>query len=421
MTRTLRLLMLLTAFAVIAAGCELEEGAGGRDENPWSVERRVDDSSDRGHWARWRSGRNRPPVHGGGGSSTTVPATTLPATTLPATTVPATTVPATTLPATTVPATTLPATTTVPTTTAPSTTLPAATGDVQFFEDFAASDSISRFETGLYHRDDSVVSTVSWPGDHSITGDNHHCGSPLETRTIDRGQRSEGFNQEWFYRCAPGGDDAKGHVMTSIGDTSGYSIGAFSPARVFSDVREVRWDVNQTDLGDRQWTEVAIIPAGQFDFQNLPCTGDVPCDTTTHDQIGSVGTQWSGQFARKINTPAGPNGFLQAGGELGYRCDGCPYAPSVRFGSGYGAGDPALNSVAIRRSSFFRDNGDGTLTWGFQLENGTFNEFTVPGRFPSGPVRVVFKDHNYTPMKSPATLRPETTFTWHWDNIGVYS
>ena len=74
----------------------------------------------------------------------------------------------------------------------------------------------------------------------------------------------------------------------------------------------------------------------------------------------------------------------------------------------------------MRRSNFFRDNGNGTLTWGFQLENGSFNEFTVPGSFPSGPVRVVFKDHNYTPMKSPSTLRSETTFTWHWDNIGVY-
>ena len=74
----------------------------------------------------------------------------------------------------------------------------------------------------------------------------------------------------------------------------------------------------------------------------------------------------------------------------------------------------------IRRENYFRDNGNGTLTWGFELENGYFHEFTVPGSFPDGEVRVVWKDHGYTPMKSPSTLLPETTFTWHWDNFAVY-
>jgi hypothetical protein len=302
----------------------------------------------------------------------------------------------------------------------PSTTLPPATGDLMFFEDFASNDAMSQFDHGIFHRDDSVIAAESWLGDHAPTGADDACSSPFEKRTIERGNRSEGFNNDWIYRCAPGGDTAKAHLMTSIGDTSGYSLGGFSPTQVFTNVREVRWDVNQTDLGDRQWTEIAIIPADRFDFANLPCTGDVPCDTTTHPELGSVGTQWSAQFARKINTPASPNGYLQAAGDLGYRCDTCPYAPSASFGEAYGQGDSALTSFAIRRTNFFRDNGDGTLTWGFQLEDGSFNEFTAPGAFPSGPVRVVFKDHNYTPMKSPATLLPETTFTWHWDNIGVY-
>ena len=91
----------------------------------------------------------------------------------------------------------------------------------------------------------------------------------------------------------------------------------------------------------------------------------------------------------------------------------------MRYGEGYGAGDPALTSVAIRRSNYFRDNGDGTLTWGLVLEDGTPCKLARPGAFPAGPVRVVFKDHNYTPLKSPATLLDVTTFTWHWDNIEV--
>jgi hypothetical protein len=301
----------------------------------------------------------------------------------------------------------------------PNTREPARVSNESFFEDFETIDAMERFDIGLFHRDDSVVAVESWTGDHVNVNADDECTAPTETREILRGDRSGGFNSDWIYRCVPGGDVAKAHVMTSIGDTSGYSLGAFAPSEAFSGVQEVRWDVNQTDLGDRQWTEIAIIPADQFDFANLPCTTDVPCDTTTHDEIGSVGTQWGGQRARRINTYEQPNGYTQAGGDLGYRCEECPYAPSIRYGEGYGLDDPALTSVAIRRSNFFRDNGDGTLSWGFVLEDGTVNEFSAPGAFPAGPVRVVFKDHNYTPLKSPATLLPETTFTWHWDNIAI--
>ncbi len=341
--------------------------------------------------------------------------TTSPTTSSPTTKAPTTKPPTTSSPTTKAP-TTKPPTTSSPTTAAPR---QQPTGSVLFSEDFTGSGAMSRFQTGLYHRDDSMIGQSQWMGDHSITGPNDLCGPPTEKRVIKRGNRSSGFNNDWIYRCVPGGDLGKAHVMTSIGDTSGYSIGAFSPTQSFSNVREVRWDVNQTDLGDRQWTEVAIIPASKFNMQNLPCTTDVPCATTTHDQLGSVGTQWGGLRARKINTPQQPGGYLEAGGSPGYRCSGCPYAPSRKFGENYGAGDPALTSLMIRRENFFRDNGNGTLTWGFQLDNGSFEEFTVPGSFPTGPVRVVFKDHNYTPLKSPATLMPTTHFTWHWDNIVI--
>ena len=98
----------------------------------------------------------------------------------------------------------------------------------------------------------------------------------------------------------PGGDVAKAHVMTSIGDTSGYSIGAFAPKQVFTGVREVRWDVNQTDLGDRQFTEVAIIPVDKFDFDKMPCNASLPCapvevrrqvNTFVHDAEAAIVVQ----------------------------------------------------------------------------------------------------------------------------------
>ena len=45
--------------------------------------------------------------------------------------------------------------------------------------------------------------------------------------------------------------------------------------------------------------------------------------------------------------------------------------------------------------------------------------FTVNGSFPSGPVKVVFQDHNYTPTKSDNGVGTPVGFTWHWDNLIV--
>ena len=301
-----------------------------------------------------------------------------------------------------------------------------------FFEDFAAPDSMDRFEHGLFHRDDQLVKQEEWFGDHVVTGPDDECSLPEERRLIQRGDRDDDFNDDWIYRCAPMGDPELAHLMTSIGDTSGYSIGAFTPTLSFVDVVEVRWSVNQTDLGDRQFTEVAIIPTENFHFMRLPCQIGLPCgndtgnhygvnddDTINHHELGSIGTQWGGQRARVINTVEQPTGYVQARGELGYRCQDCDYAPGMRFGEAYGADDPALTSVRPRLENYLRDNGDGTVTWGLVLSDGSVNDFTVPGSFPDGPVRVVFKDHGYTPLKSEATLLPETTFTWHWDDIEI--
>ena len=58
----------------------------------------------------------------------------------------------------------------------------------------------------------------------------------------------------------------------------------------------------------------------------------------------------------------------------------------------------------------------GTLTFGIETEDGSFHEVTRSGSFPTGPVRVVFADHNYTPTKDEPS---DITFTWHWDNITV--
>ncbi|MEM9561970.1 MAG: hypothetical protein AAGA93_05100 [Actinomycetota bacterium] len=313
-------------------------------------------------------------------------------------------------------------TTTVrPPTTSPPTTSGNRVGDLAFREDFTAGNWQGRFDFDVFHRDDVLGSQDVWPGDHQITGPNDLCGPPQEKRSVNRGQRSSGFNDEWIYRCVPGGDLAKAHIMTTIGNTSGYSVGGFAPKETFRNVREVRWDVNQTDLGTRQWTEIAIVPVAKYDILDLPCPPSLPCQLPSHTDLGSVGTRWMGQHVRGIGTPSQPNGYIETTGPNGYRCGGCPMEIGRKYGVNYAVNDPAITSIQIRRTNFFRDNGDGTLTWGLQMADGSFDEFTVPGSIPSGPVKVVFKDHNYTPLKAPSKALPVTTFTWHWDNLEVYT
>lgn len=329
-------------------------------------------------------------------TTTTAPTTATTATTeAPTTTVaPETT---TTAPPTSPPTTTPP--TTTPSTTPPTTSGPSDEPEQVFFEDFADNASFGRFDTGIYHRDDWVVTETSWMGDHQPAGPNDNCGSPMEKRLIERGDRDQGFNQDWIYRCRPAGNAELAHLMTSIGDTSGYSIGAFTPTEVFNDVTEIRWDVNITDLGARQFPEVKVIPVDTFDFQNLPCSIEwLPCLTDTHADLGSVGTSF---FHAE---PAINNGTETVKGydwDSGWRDTGT---------------DPARQSIKTRRTHFFRDNGDGTLTFGIEKEDGNFETISATGSFPSGDVRVVFADHNYTPRKDEPS---DITFTWHWDNIAI--
>ena len=319
-------------------------------------------------------------------ANTTVKPTTTNATSERQTTAPAQTTATTARSTTTSPVTS-------PTIAAPQ---PAPSGNVLFTEDFSGAGSYGRFEHGIYHRgDENKLKT--WLGDHSIMGGNDLCGPPEEKRVIHSGEPASGFNSEWIYRCVPGGDPAKAHLMTSIGDTAGYSIGSFTPRQTFNNVREVRWDVNITDLGGRQWTEVHLIPAGSFDFQNIPCIDWLPCNTTTHQKLGAVGaTFFNHEMA--INNGSGSQKLTESWG-----------------GPFLNPGDPAVDSIKTRRSMIFRDNGNGTLSYSIQKEDGSFKTVTTSGRFPSGPIRVVFADHNYTPDKDITPI----SHTWHWDNISV--
>ncbi len=341
-----------------------------------------------------------------GNSNVTAPSvTTVP----PTTTAP----PSSTTPPTT---STPPRTTTPPTTTGPpsSTTVPSTSGGSYINNLATFADFTDRIDFGVQYRDPYVVTETSWEGDHALLGHaadgSPICGGPTTGRALTRDGMAE-----HVYWC----DVGTGHMMTSQGDTTGYGWVWFKPSETFTDVTEVRWDVNVTNLGNRQFTEMMIIPSENwlvdsapdslFDggaTPSLPCLQDVfafPCldftDGLAHGSkaasFGAVST--STAFTDMIFTDLDGNEVSR---------------------SGLPSSDPGRSSVMIRRTHVLTDNRDGTVTFGIEREDGTFLEHTYAGEFPSGEVMIVFKDHNYTPDKSEWPFNG-VDHTWHWDSIAV--
>lgn len=278
------------------------------------------------------------------------------------------------------------------------------------------SDFTDRIDSGVQYRDPWVVTETNWGGDHAVIGTapdgSPQCGGSDTKRPLTRDNMAD-----HVYWC----DVGTGHMMTSQGDTSGYGWAWFKPNETFTDVTEVRWDVNVTSLGNRQWTEMMIIPAENWAVDSspnsvfngggvpsLPCIQDIfefPCldftDGLAHGSkaasFGAVST--STVFEEMVFTDL-------SGNEVSH-----PGLPSS---------DQARSSLMIRRTHVLTDNGNGTVTFGIEKEDGTFLEYIYNGEFPVGEVMVVFKDHNYTPDKSEWAFNG-VDHTWHWDNLAVSS
>lgn len=280
---------------------------------------------------------------------------------------------------TTVAPTTTEATTT--TTEAPATTVPPATVPpvvAGFVETFTANAGLDRFRRDVWNRDGAATGTVS--ADHDMT-----CGDPSTQRTVSGANPASSF-----YVC-------RDHLMTAVGDWSGYSVAWFTPDQTFSTERSVSWDVNVTDLKARQWWEVTIVPAG-FNSGVPSCP---QCSATTWLPTGLP--NYPAQSVVIGNGPFG--GSFKV---LSDRDDIGPLAWRGICGQ-FAVDSTACASKTIRRTFSITDNDDGTLTLS------AFNRvWTFAGSFPDE-FNVVFKDHNYTPDKDG---RP-VGYTWHWDNIAI--
>ena len=278
---------------------------------------------------------------------------------------------------------------------AASSTVPISSED--FVVSFDGNVGLDRFDYGLWHRDDHLVSNQSWTGDHDT-----NCGSPETQRPIRRERW-----QDSFYMC-------RDHMMTAVGETSGYSLAWFTPKQAFTDQTVVSWDVNVTDLGGRQWWEVMIYPESDGDRYSIAAES---VDGT--DCLVCTTEDWVAQTANLL--PYGPGSIVVGTGpsalqdpHIHYDGGENLYTEGTKICAGaftWFRDSGACDSKKTRLTFSITDNQDGTITVDY---GGAFTQ-TITGSFPAEPWRVAFKDHNYTPDKDGVPAG----HTWHWDNIKI--
>ncbi len=159
------------------------------------------------------------------------------------------------------------------------------------------------------------------------------------------------------------------------------------PNQTFTNVNKVCWDVNLTNMGNRTWFKVGIVPTGEPELFSDVQPAVQPAVVTVQ---GTVTMEW--------NSPGATQQATIDGHVIGER---------------YTAG----TDKATRYNHCMTDNGNGTITATQDRGTGRLTA-TVNGSFPNGTATVVFQQHSYTPNKSEYAFdRP--AYTFHWDNIIV--
>lgn len=339
-------------------------------------------------------------------TTTTSEPTTVPSMSAPETTAAPTSTPSTSSPTSTTTTTSEPDTTTTATTT----TAPPA-GDADFVATFdTPGDFFDRFDRHLMSGANAPIEQ-DWMADHDTA-----CNPPPSERPIHGDGIHSGQNPDrLFFWCAPGGDPAKGHIMSSL-LTGGVADLSFSPRQTFTDPHQVCWDVNTTWLSSRKWVNVLVVPAdavtrnrGRLDFltandMGLAANAGLLIDS---EAPGTVRVkEFFGHVEVEVHTPGG---FSRI------------------FGTFLGDVDKMT-----RYQHCLTDNGDGTLRIFVDRPDANLcggppqiypchdiNE-TFPGRFPDGPVRVIFQDALYDAPKGDTFPGIQGNInTWHYDNIIV--
>ena len=220
-----------------------------------------------------------------------------------------------------------------------------------------------------------------------------------------------------LWQCSPGGDPAKGHLMSAM-NTTGYGILSFSPNQTFNNVGQVCWDINATDLGGGKWTNVILVPAAEYTrhpnkVAKHPAEGPYRMDYTTFGFNAD-----NGPAVTSTSRPATCSAATSRSGLKNFRETLTLFHGDHALWSNAGR-LPVTADKAARFKHCMIDTPAGVQITRDRVGGGT-DTYTVPGvHMPDGDVRVIFQDDNYDPPKrdgySPANN------TWHWDNIQISS
>jgi hypothetical protein len=264
---------------------------------------------------------------------------------------------------------------------APANPPPPPAGAGEFVETFDSPAGFTgRFVTQVFHG--ALPAEIqTWQGDHD-----DHCGAPTTSRTI-----SVTNPPASFYWCGPTGP-ASGHIMTSM-LTTGYAEVDFSPNQPIVNTKKVCWDQNQTDLGNRKWTQVVVVPEATYQQNGQRLNyknpqegnqeGDIPITSDTFMFVMLRGSTQT--YTGQSNYDSNFDGFT-------------------------------TSDKARRFRNCITDLENGTVR--IELERESTTETRVlRGAMPNGAARVIFQDETYDAPKDPAPVPNPTT--WHWDNIAI--
>ena len=286
-----------------------------------------------------------------------------------------------------------------------------------------SSDFFGRFDYGysglVAPQNGHDPATLHFRGDHNMA-----CEAPTTLRDVNILGTPEKLDfSQLFWHCAPGGDAAKGHVMTAV-DTTGYNIAWFSPKGYFTNVSKVCWDINETEMSRRKWTQVLFVSpadAVRYPSGSRTTVGGVP---STARGTGGFDLGYTAPDFRDNGGPSA--GLFPQGGTLAGLQD-------LDGSASWFQNQDTYTSRFLGPDSPDREQTtDKAARYKHCLTNGPNNtvEFTkdtaggpvtreLSGQIPQGRVRVVFQDDNYNPPKD--DRYDPNVVTWHWDNIHVES
>jgi hypothetical protein len=255
---------------------------------------------------------------------------------------------------------------------------------VQFVEDFQSPDALAdRFQLQVFHGADPPGELPDWMGDHDMM-----CGGPDTVRPVHADN-----TDEMFWWCAPGGADT-GHIMTSL-YTAGYGHVDFAPNQSFSNVTNVCWDQNQTELGGRKWTQVVVVPESTYQANGGRLEYVLP----------------------ELQNDVGVNGLRLTGDAFMFRMlrgsTTTLVGQDVSDANFFGFTTP---DKAQRFRTCITDLGNGTVR--VETQRAAETEVRIQrGSFPDGDARVIFQDVTYDAPKD--AISTNQLATWHWDNIQI--